>query len=150
MNDTHNPHILGLDAKEAFFLDDKILLVEGQEDVIYYNKVLTELKKKLSANFYGWGVGGAEKMDVIAWLLHELGFKKVIGILDNDKEQNKAKLQADFPEYKFLCIPAEDIRTKDERTIKAKKGLLDDKYRLREEYRKDTERLFGEIESFLI
>jgi predicted ATP-dependent endonuclease of OLD family len=150
MNDTHNPHILGLDAKEAFFLDDKILLVEGQEDVIYYNKVLTELKKKLSANFYGWGVGGAEKMDVIACLLHELGFKKVIGILDNDKEQNKAKLQADFPEYKFLCIPAEDIRTKDERTIKAKKGLLDDKYRLREEYRKDTERLFGEIESFLI
>jgi predicted ATP-dependent endonuclease of OLD family len=149
MNDTHNPHILGLDAREAFFLDDKILLVEGQEDVIYYNKVLAELEKKLSADFYGWGVGGAEKMDVIACLLHELGFKKIIGILDNDKEQNKVKLQAAFPEYKFLCIPAEDIRTKDERTTKAKRGLLDDKYRIREEYRKDTERLFGEIESFL-
>jgi predicted ATP-dependent endonuclease of OLD family len=149
MNDTHNPHVLGLDSKEIFFLDDKIILVEGQEDVIYYKKILNDLNKKLDGEFYGWGVGGAEKMNLIAQLLNELGYKKVIGILDGDKETEKESLQKKFPDYRFFCTPADDLRTKIERTIHAKKGLLDENYRIRSEYKDDVRKLFDSIESEL-
>jgi predicted ATP-dependent endonuclease of OLD family len=147
MNDTHNPHVLGLDSKEIFFLEDNIILVEGQEDVIYYKKILKDLEKKLDGEFYGWGVGGAEKMHLIAHLLNELGYKKVIGILDGDKRTEKESLEEKYPDYRFLCIPAEDIRTKKEQKIAAKKGLLDEKYKIRDEYKESVSKLFESIES---
>ena len=40
LTDHHNPHTLGLEAREAFFRDDGMVLVEGQEDVVYYPLVL--------------------------------------------------------------------------------------------------------------
>jgi hypothetical protein len=149
MGDTHNPHVLGLDSKEIFFLDENIILVEGQEDVIYYKKILNDLDKKLDGEFYGWGVGGAEKMKLIARLLNELGYKKVIGILDGDKETEKESLQKKFPDYRFFCIPADDLRTKKERTIPAKKGLLDENYKIRTEYEEYVRNLFDSIGSDL-
>ena len=33
LRDLNNPHTLGIEANEAFFLEDSIILVEGQEDV---------------------------------------------------------------------------------------------------------------------
>ena len=78
-NNFKNPHILGLNAREVFFLQDKILLTEGQEDVIYYGKIIDILNLKINGNFYGWGVGGANNMDKIIFLLKDLGFQKIGG-----------------------------------------------------------------------
>ena len=36
LSNRNNPHVLGLDAREIFFQNDKIILVEGQEDVVLY------------------------------------------------------------------------------------------------------------------
>lgn len=58
-NNFYNPHILGMEATEALFTEDSLILVEGQEDVVMYNKMLKELDLKISGDFMGWGVGGA-------------------------------------------------------------------------------------------
>ena len=37
--------LLGLDARETLFREDGVIVVEGQEDVIYYPKILDQLVK---------------------------------------------------------------------------------------------------------
>ena len=38
--------------KELFFLEDNIIIVEGQEDVISFNKLMKELNVDINANFF--------------------------------------------------------------------------------------------------
>lgn len=58
----YNPHILGLNAREAFFLEDGVILVEGQEDVVFYKRIADQLGIQIKGDFFGWGVGGADNM----------------------------------------------------------------------------------------
>jgi hypothetical protein len=124
LNDLNNPHVLGTDASEVFFLEDGLILLEGQEDVLYFPIVLQSLGKKLRASAFGWGVGGAEKMDVVASILSDLGFRAVIGMLDGDKADLVPVLTEKFPNYLFLNRPAEDIRNKNKRDGTRKTSLL--------------------------
>lgn len=126
--DSNNPHVLGLDAREVFFLDDRIVLVEGQEDVIYYARALEDIGTDFKGQFFGWGVGGAEKMGAICAVLASLGYQRVFGLLDSDKIPIRDLLEQQYPEYRFAAIPAPDVRTKppvDRRP--GKRGLLNDK-----------------------
>lgn len=138
----NNPHVLGLNAREAFFLEDGIILVEGQEDVIYYQKIADQLGIPINGDFFGWGVGGAGSMRAIASLLTELGFDKVVGVLDGDKADLLPKLKEEFPQYQFRAIPADDIRTKKEKYQQAKIGVLDKSGALRTEYEDSMRELF--------
>lgn len=147
--DRHNPHLLGLDASEVFFLEDRVILVEGQEDVVRMPAVLDALNVSLDGSFFGWGVGGAEKMETIAGLLDEMNYESVVGILDNDKTLRRDALASRFPQYKFLCIPADDIRTKPARSVDAKHGLLDERGLIRAEYESESRLIFGEAKSYL-
>jgi len=123
----NNPHILGLDAREIFFTEDKIVLFEGQEDIVFLGRIEKSLEIDLKAHLFGWGAGGAENMHILVKLLKELGFKKVAGILDGDKTAVRDQLVAAYPDYHFACIPTKDIRTK--KAVKARdkvNGLLTD------------------------
>ena len=71
LNNLNNPHIFGLDARELFFLHDKVILVEGQEDVIFYQLIAKDLQIPLKGDFFGWGVGGAGNMDTIAKIVFD-------------------------------------------------------------------------------
>jgi energy-coupling factor transporter ATP-binding protein EcfA2 len=125
--DQNNPHVLGLNAQEVFFLEDGVVLLEGQEDVVFLNRVEASAGVELKGEVFGWGVGGAEKMGLIAAVLSDLGFKRVIGILDGNKIDVANQLNADFPDYRFSTIPADDIRTKSARSAtESVSGLLDD------------------------
>ena len=42
LNDWHNPHVLGLDAREVFFQEDGVVVVRGSEDVALYPDVLRD------------------------------------------------------------------------------------------------------------
>lgn len=128
LRDRNNPHTLGLNAQEVFFLDDHIILVEGQEDTYFYKEiVLPQLEKELAGDFFGWGVGGASKMKIIAKTLIELGFRKVVGILDGNEKDIRTELEEIFQDYRFFCIPANDVRTKAATDAKQKiDGLLND------------------------
>lgn len=148
--DASNPHVLGLDAREVFFLEDAVLLVEGQEDVVCYRYIADQLNAQLPCEFFGWGVGGAEKMKTIAQLLHELGYQKVAGILDGDKPGVAKCLAEAYPKYKFMCIPMEDVRTKPERPMRpGKQGLLDEHLALRSDMREPVNQIFNDIRSYM-
>jgi predicted ATPase len=126
LND-NNPHIVGISAREALFAGDRIVLLEGQEDVIFLERAMRDIGLNLKAQPFGWGVGGAENMPVVARMLLELGFEKVVGILDSDKKVLRDDLRKLCPKYLFECQPAKDIRTKAGRkATDSVSGLLDD------------------------
>lgn len=125
IKDLNNPHILGLEANEVFFLEDNIILVEGQEDIIILKKIAKELGKNLEENFFGWGVGGAPKMEFFLNLFKNLGYHNVAAILDGDQEALVDKLKTEFEAcgYKFYILPTDDIRDKQPRTLPKKMVL---------------------------
>jgi hypothetical protein len=126
MRNDNNPHILGLVAQEILFVEDHVILVEGQEDVVFFKRVQAEIEP-LAGTFFGWGVGGAENMDKIATILKELGFARVVGVLDGNRADLAQTLSDQFPAFHFFTIPTNDIRTKSESRAKpAVFGLLDD------------------------
>jgi predicted ATPase len=148
--DVNNPHILGLSAREAFFLDDRIVLVEGQEDVVIYPKILEQLGMSVSGEFFGWGVGGADKMAKIAGLLRQLGFQRVAAILDGDKKDKLPGLREEFPDFLFLAIPADDVRCKKARPAHHEvEGLADSSGVLDPQHSDAARRIFEEVESYL-
>jgi predicted ATPase len=145
----YNPHVLGLDAREVFFLDDRVILVEGQDDVVHYARILRDIDMEIQGSFFGWGVGGAPCMPHITRMLHELGFEKVVGILDQDKADIASSLGADYPDYKFVVIPADDVRTKPETKARPRvEGLLNEDYQLKSEYQGQMAQLFDEINGY--
>lgn len=138
--------MLGINACEVFFLDDRVVLVEGQEDVVFYRRIAEQLNREMPGEFFGWGVGGASNMGLVAQMLTELGFTQVVGILDNDKAELKRELESRFPQFNFLVIPAKDVRSK--RAVAAKPqviGLIDETAQLRGEYRSQVEEMFDTI-----
>lgn len=146
----NNPHIFGLDANEVFFLDDNVLLLEGQEDVICYKKICQQLGIALIGNLYGWGVGGADNMPLIAQILSELKFEKIAGVLDKNKSNVKKCLEIKFPSYKFFTIPENDVRTKPAQKKKgATVGLFKKNLELRSKHKKEVKKIFENINNYM-
>ncbi|MXY92323.1 MAG: ATP-binding protein [Caldilineaceae bacterium SB0670_bin_27] len=155
LKNRNNPHLLGLEAREAFFQEDGVIVVEGQEDVVYYSDVFDQLvdKGNLSSknakltkeHFFGWGAGGAGNIEKIVPIFYDLGFEKVVAVFDQNERGRICDLQKKYPGYLFRAIPADDIRTKEERNVNAARGLLDEEYRIRPEFKTDTARLFNDI-----
>lgn len=98
-----------------------------------------QLGLSINANFFGWGVGGADNIAHLCRILSDLGFKKVAALLDGDKTLKAKALATSFPNYFFQVIPAKDIRTKRARDATDEvAGLLDENLTLRPEYRDAT------------
>ena len=149
LRDLNNQHTLCIESNEAFFLEDSIILVEGQEDVVIYTKIVQTLNLTLKGIFFGWGVGGSAKMSAFLLLFRNLGYKKIVAILDGDMADEAEKLQEDFPEYKIIALKTDDIRDKKTRTIQAKAGITDEKGNYKEEYRQYIIDLINEINAAL-
>ncbi|HEX4401545.1 MAG TPA: AAA family ATPase [Galbitalea sp.] len=121
-----NPHVLGTDAKEALFLDDEIIVVEGQDDVGLLPRVFEQTGVEPRGTIFGWGAGGGDggPRRIVA-LLYGLGFSKVVVLLDADKVSEVEAIQQSFAGYFATTIPADDIRDKAEDHFAGKEGLLD-------------------------
>lgn len=142
----YNPHIFGLDARELFFQEERIILTEGQEDVLLYPRIADQLKTEISGSFFGWGTGGAGNIVSLCAILQELGFKKVAALLDGNQTTKLRILQRRFPKYFFEEIPAPDIRTKDARPATSKvEGLVDPDLNLKPEYSSALTQLFERL-----
>lgn len=150
MKNDNNPHIFGLLAQEIFFVEDRVILVEGQEDVVFFKRVERAIEQ-LAGTFFGWGVGGAENMEIVATVLQELGFAKVVGILDGNRADLARTLSQKFSAYHFFAIPTNDVRTKSSILKKpAVVGLLDDlNDAVRPEYADRIRHLFDEANRYL-
>lgn len=146
----YNPHTFGLDARELFFQEDGIVVVEGQEDVLLFPDIANQLDTSISASFFGWGAGGASNIRHICFFLKDLGFKKVAAILDGDKSEEISDLKNNYPAYYFVHICADDIRTKKARkATDAVDGLLDEKRLIKHEYKKHTSKLLSELNQYM-
>ena len=131
--DIHNPHAFGLDARELFFIEDNIVITEGQEDVVIIPKICEDINIDLEANLYGWGIGGAEKIEKILNILKKLNYKKVTAIYDRDKPMEFFKCKMKFPQYNVVKLFEDDIRDKKEGKVIKKKGVTDSAGNIKEE-----------------
>lgn len=111
--DYQKPHILSLSANEIFFLNDDVILTEGQDDVICYKKIFEKYDFQTKASFFGWGAGGAQRVKQILNILKDLGYKKVFTILDNDQKDIIDDLKNEYKNYSFFAIATNDVRNKD-------------------------------------
>ena len=149
LGDLNNPHTLGLDARESLFQEDGVIVVEGQEDVVFYPEILDQLagKERLSCflaeelkeRLFGWGAGGAHKVRTLLALFRDLGFSQVAAILDGNKRELMLELQQEFPKYDIHVIPADDVRSKSDRGTC---GLLDADRQLKSEFQDALVELF--------
>ena len=112
LDDYQKPHILSLNANEIFFLNDNVILTEGQDDVLCYKELFKRANYSATASFFGWGAGGATNMRYILNILKDLGYNNVFIILDNDQTQIIADLEKEYPNYHFFAIAADDVRNK--------------------------------------
>lgn len=163
IQNSKNPHVFGIDSSEAFFLKDRIIVVEGQEDVICYKKMLDVLKISNSFNFYGWGAGGAENVYIICKILYDLGYSKVVAIFDDDKKGEMNKCRNEYKKYRFYKSQVTDIRDKwayiynenkntlseDKKLVKT--GIFDKDFKLKDlfyKYEKSYRVLFNNISKY--
>ena len=85
-----------------------------------------------------------------AGVLKDLGFTRVVGILDGNRNSLVPALSAKFPNFHFFAIPADDVRTKTERVIKPVTGLLDDENKkIRTDYEDTTRKVFIKANEYL-
>ncbi|RYF13477.1 MAG: ATP-binding protein, partial [Oxalobacteraceae bacterium] len=141
----NNPHIFGLDAREVFFLEDGLLIFEGQEDVVLWPDIVRSVGGKES-QIYGWGAGGAENIRNVLSLLKCLGFRRVAAVFDGDKAGEQEMVSKEFPDYKTFLLPADDIRTK--KAVKSrdeKQGMLDASGKLRPDLIQAAKKIVDEI-----
>lgn len=148
LKNINQPHTLGTEAKEIFFLEDRIILTEGQEDVIMYNMASEMVQIPIMGNFFGWGSAGASNITKIATILKDLGYEKVVAIFDGDKPDDKKKFETDFPEYNCQIISASDIRDKQALNKEAKEGMMTEGGKLKEEYKEEMTSLFEMINCY--
>ncbi len=113
LEDKNNIHTLSLDANEIFFMNDNVILTEGQDDVICYREIFKKYNYTPNASLFGWGVGGSGKTKFIINILKDLGYEKVFTIFDNNKIDEMKKLEKIYPNYKFYAIKADDVRNKE-------------------------------------
>lgn len=119
LRDKNNIHTLGLDANNIFFLQDNVILTEGQDDVYYYPKIFEQYNYIPNASFFGWGAGGADKVNLILDILVDLGYQKVFTILDKDRQKKVKPLSETYQNYYFYATQAGDVHDKeqDERAV---------------------------------
>ncbi len=148
MKGMNNPHALGLESKEAFFLEDQIILVEGQEDVLCFQKIQEQLSENFNGVFFGWGAGGAANMEKFLNLFKELGYKKIACILDGDQKEKAESLQKQFKEYKIIVLSKNDIRDKQERTTRPKDGITNRQGELKDEHKDEIKSIIQNVNDF--
>ncbi len=141
-----NPHILGNTAKELFFVEDGVIVVEGQDDVVLYQRAAEQLGITLKGEFFGWGAGGAHNIPSILGILKDLGYKKVAAIYDGDMKDKKEKAEKEFGGFQFFTIPTDDIRDKGaSKAREGKKGMMSEKGMLKTEYQAEMKGLLTQL-----
>lgn len=131
MNNSNNPHTLGYEMREALFLEDRIIVAEGQEDVLALRRAAEQINTPLTGNLLGWGAGSASMITKICKLLSDLGYSEVVGVFDANEVRALEQARRDHPHYQFVAIPCDDIRDKPAQNSAEKVGLLDTAMRIK-------------------
>jgi len=126
LRDYQKPHLLDLVSKEIFF-SDKVLFVEGQEDVSLITNKMKNSKDFLLFDVFGYGAGGATNIYLFLSLAKEMGIK-ASAIFDGDMSTEYSRCKRAFPEFLVEIWSESDIRDKynlDSSGIRAKKNGIE-------------------------
>lgn len=130
------PQLLDLVAKEILFTE-KILFVEGQEDVGLIRKWFADNNKQINFDIFGYGVGGSGNMPCFLKMASDLGLQKVAALYDSGEGASTCynNMKKEYPSYHFEKLPTEDMRDKEGKEgVFDKSGTLKEKYTLKFEY----------------
>ena len=126
-----SPHFLDIVSKELFWYE-KVLFLEGQEDVGILRKWLSDKKREIPFEIFGYGVGGVDNTSKFLDLVKELGFKQVAVL--TDKLEDEKNILKDWGEknapynkndsYMYKSISTDDIRDKWDVDIPKLKKIL--------------------------
>lgn len=115
-DDWQKPHVLDSVAKEIFF-SDRVLFLEGQEDVGLVKKYMHDKNMRCGYEIFGYGCGGSGNIQHFFALCRDLGIKAAALFDWNAPGLAEAQKLSDF---KSVVHKYEDIRVK-----AAKTGLFE-------------------------
>ena len=136
------PYAFDIATKE-FFFSEKLLILEGQEDVGLIKKHLILSEKRIDFDIFGYGAAGADNIKNIMELCKDLGIKKVAAIYDGDKKKTAETDKKNFPDYKIIRLSTQDIRDKSN-----KQGLFNADGTLKEECKDYFENIINAINTY--
>ena len=115
LSEWQKPQLLDVAAKEILFAE-KVLFVEGQEDVGLIRRWAAKENTPLNFDIFGYGVGGYCNIRLFLQMAKDLGIKRVGALYDSGKDAN-AFFDADqdtfsSPSFLLKKLPTEDIRDK--------------------------------------
>jgi len=171
-----SPHFLDIVSKELFWYE-KVLFLEGQEDVGILRKWLSDKKREIPFEIFGYGVGGVDNTSKFLDLVKELGFKQVAVL--TDKLEDEKNILKDWGEknapynkndsYMYKSISTDDIRDKwdvdipklkkilqndsinkekIQSCIKTKIGLFDEKGMAKDDSTTELNEIFDQLNTF--
>ncbi len=107
------PFVFDTAAKEILF-SDKVLMLEGQEDVGLIRMWADDNASVLDYDLFGYGVQGFDNFRPFLQMAADVGLKKVSALYDNgDEEQQRMQKDAElFPDFRLQQLLANDIRDK--------------------------------------
>lgn len=97
------------------FFSDKVVFVEGAEDVHLIEKFASD-HNLFGLELFGYGAGGAENIEKWLQACRELGVNAG-AIYDKNKEAVAEKTRKRFPEFSVHVFPTDDIRDKPAKTF---------------------------------
>ncbi len=147
LEDWHKPQLLDYVAKEILFYE-RVLFVEGQEDVALIKKYLEENKIDTKFEIFGYGVGGFGNIELFLSLATDLKLERVAVLFDKGVPTFTAlKTNYESSVTKFYELQTEDIRDK---TMPVKVGIFDNSGNLKQTVEgSNFKTLLAEITTFL-
>jgi len=104
------PQLLDVAAKEILF-NDKVLFLEGQEDVGIIRKWYEDNERPLNYEIFGYGVDGETNMKLFLELSRDLGLKRVAALYDKGTQSYDGD-RREYPDFHLHQLSTEDIRDK--------------------------------------
>ncbi len=146
------PHILDTASKEIFF-SDKILFLEGQEDVGIINQYAKDEEIEINFDIFGYGAGDANNIKYFIEMAKDLGIK-CGAIFDGDKQTEADELIKTYSndnDVMIKILPTSDIRDKpkrDDMAIIGKMGCFNRKGEIKKEYKQIFDGILRDFANF--
>lgn len=147
IDEYQKPQLLDTTAKEILF-SDRILFLEGQQDVGLVRKWFREKDIDFDFDIFGYGVGGEANMKLFFEMSKDLGLTKIAALYDKNSESYEDDKLA-FPSYLLLQHTKQDIRDKLENGVVTRTGIFNSNGSIKPENEIEFERLMSTIQAFL-
>ncbi|MBK7844127.1 MAG: AAA family ATPase [Bdellovibrionales bacterium] len=123
VDDWQKPHVLDAVAKEIFFTE-KVLFLEGQEDVGLVRKFISDQNIVTNFEIFGYGTGGSANIPFYFEMCRDLGIKAA-ALFDSGAPGITGAMA--YTEFKVIEHPFADIRYKPAKDGKPEKqGLFNE------------------------